>query len=424
MNIVEPSERTIQPEVFTNGNSSNAHLHIANPPPPRHQRMKRTVKLTVLGILGTLLLVFIVFRVIEASKPATVKKQQTPPVRVAQPIKRDITYKLEYGGDILPVQQTNVFSRVAGILSAVYTDMGHTVRAGQLIALIDTTEAYQNELQTEAAYENAKITEARTRELATKNLTSRQDLDNAVAALRVAEANLRVNRIHLEYAKITAPFHGWVTKRYLDPGSVVSTNPVVTGSNSTIFNIMDIDSLRIDINVTDRDIPLLEKIKEAIVTVDAMPGRQWKAFVSRSAQALNTTTRTMPVEIIVPNRDESLKPGVFANVTLVLTEHPNALTVPMQSVLRDTAGGTYVLIVQDTIARKRPVQIGVAEGGWTEIVSGLDGSEEVIVTGQSFAHPNGKVAVSRTPASSGPPLAPAASSSTLPGVDTSAVKQY
>ena len=388
------------------------------------QRMKRTVKLTIFGILGALLLVFIVLRIIEASKPATAKKQPIPPVSVAQPVKRDVTYKIEYGGDILPVQQTNIFSRVAGILSAVYTDMGHTVRAGQLVALIDTAAAYQAELQTEAAYENAKATEAREQELVAKNLVSRQDLDNAVAAFRTARANYESARIQLNYSKITAPFHGWVTKRYLDPGSVVTNNPIVGNSNSTIFNIMDIDSLKIDINLPDRDIPLLDRVKSAIVRVDAMPGRQWKAFVSHSAQSLNTATRTMVVEIVVPNRDEALKPGVFANVELILGEHPNALTVPTQAVLRDTVGHTYVLIVQDTIARKKPVQIGITDEGWTEILSGLDGSEQVIVTGQSFAHPNGKVTLVKAPSSSGPPPSPAAPSATLPGVDTSAVKQY
>jgi membrane fusion protein (multidrug efflux system) len=422
MNIVEPPKRAI-PEILANGNSNGSHHH-PKTIPLRPQRMKRTVKLTIFGILGAVLLVFLVLRIIEASKPAALKKQPIPPVSVAQPVQRDILYKIEYGGDVLPVQQANVFSRVVGVLSAVYTDMGHTVRAGQLIALIDTAAAYQTELQAEATYENAKATEARERELAAKNLVSRQDLDNAVAALRTAKANYESARIQLEYSKITAPFHGWVTKRYLDPGSVVTNNPIVGNSNSTIFNIMDIDSLKIDINVPDREIPLLSKVRSAIVRVDAMPGRQWKAFISHSAQSLNTATRTMVVEIVVPNSDEALKPGVFANVELILGEHLNALTIPTQSVLRDTAGNTYVLTVQDTVARKKPIQIGIADSGWTEVLSGLDGSEQVIVTGQNFAHSNGKVTVIKASSSSAPLQSPAAPSATLPGVDTIAVKQY
>jgi membrane fusion protein, multidrug efflux system len=421
-----PSRMPVPPEVIgappksVHGNASDSTVRKTSKP----SRLKRTVKLAALAIIGGALLVFIILRIIEASKPAPPKKQPIPPVSVAQPIQRDVIYKVEYGGDVLPIQQTNIFSRVAGILSAVYTDMGHTVRAGQLVALIDTSAAYQTELQAEATYLNAKATEARERDLAAKDLASRQDLDNAIAARRTAEASYESARIQLNYSKITAPFHGWVTKRYLDPGSVVTNNPIVGNSNSTIFNIMDIDSLKIDINITDRDIPLLNQVKSATVTVDAMPGRQWTAFVSHSAQALNTTTRTMPVEIVVPNRDETLKPGVFANVTLVLGEHPKALTVPMQAVLRDTAGHPYVLIVQDTIAKKRLVQLGISDEGWTEILSGLDGSEHVIVTGQNFARPNGKVTIIQTAVSSAPLPSQAAPSATFPGVDTSAVKQY
>jgi len=355
--------------------------------------MKKNVKYALIGAVAFLVIVFILYRVFTA-KPAPPKKPPIPPVVVAQPVRMDITYKLEYNGDVLPILQSNVFSRVSGLLDALYTDMGKTVRAGQLIALVDTSAAYQAEMQSAATYYNAKATEARTRDLAAKNLTSRQDLDNAVAALRSAEAAYEANRVMLDYAKIRAPFHGFVTKRWLDPGSVVTSNPIVGNSNSTIFTLMDIDTVKIDVNVLDRDVAKIPHVQRATATVDVIPGREFRAFVSRSAQAITTTTRTMPVEILIPNKDEVIKPGEFARVTLVLGENPEAITVPTAAVLRD-AKGTYVYIVEDMLAKRRDVTTGVTQNDRLEILSGLDGTEQVIVTGQTFVHPNGKVAIVR-----------------------------
>src|SRR5690349_7396730 len=93
------------------------------------------VRYTLLALVAVLLIVFVIVRIIEAAKPPAQKKQQTPLVRVAQATHQDVVYKLDYNGDVLPVLQANVFSRVSGMLEAVYTDMGRTVQRGQLIAL-------------------------------------------------------------------------------------------------------------------------------------------------------------------------------------------------------------------------------------------------------------------------------------------------
>src|SRR5665213_1834989 len=358
--------------------------------------MQKKVRYVLLGAVGLVVIAFVLYRVFTA-KPAPPKKQPIPPVVLARPERMDIKYTLEYDGDVLPIVQANVSSRVNGLIDALYTDMGKTVRSGQLIALIDTSAAYQAEMQTAAAYYNAKATEARERGLAAKRLVSQQDLDNAVAALRSAEAAYEANRVLLDYAKIRAPFHGVVTKRWLDPGSVVTSNPIVGNSNSTIYTIMDLDTVKIDVNVLDKDVAKIPTVQRATATVDVIPGREFRAIVSRSAQAVTTTTRTMPVEILIPNKDESIKPGEFARVTLVLGENPQAITVPPEAVLNDNIG-TYVYILQDSVAKRRSVQAGVSQNGRLEITSGLDGTESVIVVGQTFVHPNGKVMVVKNPA--------------------------
>ncbi len=360
--------------------------------------MKKNVKYALLGAVALVVIAFVLYKIFTA-KPAPAKKQPIPPVVVAKPERMDIKYTLEYNGDVLPILQANVFSRVSGLIDQLYTDMGKRVRPGQLIALIDTSAAYQAEMQSAAIYYNAKASEARTRGLAAKNLVSQQDLDNAVAALRSAQAAYEANRVLLDYAKIRAPFQGVVTKWWLDPGSVVTSNPIVGNSNSTIFTIMDLDTVKIDVNVLDKDVAKIPGVKYATATVDVIPDRTFRAVVSRSAEAVTTTTRTMPVEILIPNKDEAIKPGEFARVTLVLGENPQAITLPPEAVLRDNAG-TYVYILQDSVAKRRSVQTGVIQNGRLEITSGLDGTEDVIVVGQTFVHPNGKVMVVKNPAPS------------------------
>jgi RND family efflux transporter MFP subunit len=357
--------------------------------------MNKKTRTILISAIAVLVIGFIIYRIV-AVKPTSEKKKLIPPVVVAKPERMDITYKLEYDGDVIPVLQAYVFSRVSGLLQSLYTDMGKTVQKNQLIALIDTSEAYQMAMQSEAAYYNAKATETREQALFAKKLVAQQDLDNAVATLRSAEATNEANKVLLDYCKIRSPFRGFVTKRWLDPGSVVTSNPIVGNSNSSIFTIMDIDTVKIDINVLDRDIAKIPNVKKSIATVDVIPGREYPAFISRSAEAVTTTTRTMPVEIVIPNKDESIKPGEFSRVTLVLGENPNALTVPTEAVLRDN-NGTYVYVVQDTIAKRKNVQTGVTQNGRLEILSGLDGTEQVIVIGQTFVHANGKVIIVKNP---------------------------
>jgi RND family efflux transporter MFP subunit len=356
--------------------------------------MQKKVRYILIAV-AVVVIAFVLYRVF-AAKPAPPKKQPVPPVVVAQPQRMDIKYTLEYNGDVVPIVQANVFSRVNGLIDALYTDMGKTVRAGQLLALIDTSAAYQAEMQTAAAYYNAKAAEARERQLAAKNLVSQQDLDNAIATLRSTQAAYEANRVLLDYSKIRAPFRGIVTKRWLDAGSVVTSNPIVGNSNSTIFTIMDIDTVKIDVNVLDKDVAKIPQVQRASATVDVIPGREFRAIVSRAAQAVTTTTRTMPVEILIPNRDEAIKPGEFARVTLVLGENPQAITVPPEAVLSDNIG-TYVYVLQDGVAKRRAVQTGITQNGRLEITSGLDGSESIIVVGQTFVHNNGKVTVVKNP---------------------------
>jgi membrane fusion protein (multidrug efflux system) len=266
--------------------------------------------------------------------------------------------------------------------------MGAEVRQGRVLALIDTTELFQQYQQASATFQNAKLTYERTRDLLEQNLVSKQDLDNADATMKVAAAAFETAKTRLGYAWITAPFSGYVTKRYLDQGALVNPN------SSTLFTLMDLEMTKVTINVLEKDIPLVTIGKNAVITVDAFPGREFLGSVTRYSEAVDLSTRTMAVEIDIPNPDHMLRPGMFANVSLVVDIHEKALNLPTEAILRDD-GGTYVFIANRDVSRKTRITTGIVQDNRTEILSGLDGTEEIITTGQQFCKDSAQVSVQK-----------------------------
>jgi RND family efflux transporter MFP subunit len=155
---------------------------------------------------------------------------------------------------------------------------------------------------------------------------------------------------------------------------------------------MDLDAMKVIVNILERDIPLVDIGTQAAITVDAFPGKEFTGSVTRYSQAVDPATRTMAVEIDIPNHDHLLKPGMFANVTLVTEEHPNAMTLPTMAILKDDQGPFVFTAVADT-ARKRRVKTGNDQGDKTEILSGISDSDRVITTGQQFVKDGGVITI-------------------------------
>jgi membrane fusion protein (multidrug efflux system) len=348
--------------------------------------MKKNKKFILAGFAVLLLLAAVVLRIVTGGSSADNRKQPAPLVKVERPKRENVNYTLQFTGDMVAVRQATIFSKVSGNLERVYVDMGSKVQSGQLLALIDTTELRQQYQQAAATYQNARMNYQRTNELSEQNLVAKQEIDNSEAAMKVAKANYDLAATKLSYARITAPFAGYITKRYLDPGALV--NP----GNTTLFMLMDLDEMKVIVNILEKDIPLITIGKKAVVTVDAFPDKQFFGTVIRFSQAVDLSTRTMAVEIDIANKDHTLKPGMFANVTLLVDEHKNALTLPTQAISKDD-NGSYVFAAVNDTAKKLRVTIGTEQNSRTEILKGLDGSENIISTGQQFVKDNGPVSI-------------------------------
>ena len=349
--------------------------------------MKTKSKIIIPAII-IIIIVAVAWRITVYQSASTGRRQAPTLVKVTLPERANITRSLQLTGDIQPIQKADVFARVSGNLESIKADLGDHVRTGQLLATIDTTELAQQYRQAEATYQNTKTAFERANSLRDQNLISRQEFDDSQTKMIVAKENYEAARTRLDYSQITAPFSGYITKRYLDPGALVSS------SNATLFTLMDIDIMKIIVNVLEKDVPLAKIGTKAAISVDAYPGREFIGTVARISQALDLATRTMPVEIDIANKDRNLKPGMFASISLIIEERNNALTVPTQAVLSDTSS-YFVFIAHQGTANRRDVQIGIEQDSRIEIISGLDDSDSIITTGQQYAINGGQIIVQK-----------------------------
>jgi RND family efflux transporter MFP subunit len=348
--------------------------------------MKKKSKIIILSIC-LISVAVITYKFITNGTGMDSKRQNVTLVKTESPFHETVSYELKFTGDILPIQQANIVSKVSGTLEKIYADIGTYTRQEQMLALIDTTELYQLYQQYSATYQNTLRNFNRTKELAQQNLVSKQELDNAEAAMTVAKANSDGAKTRLDYAHIKAPFSGFITKRFLDAGALIN-------SNATLFTLMDLSTIKIMVNILEKDISLVKTGSKATATVDALPGKEFTGTIKRISEALDLSTRTMAVEIDIPNTDRLLKPGMFATVKLIYDEHKDALTLPTQALMKDDSS-TFVMTVNSKIAKRKNIVTGKEIGSRTEILSGLNGSENIITTGQQFVKENGPVTIQK-----------------------------
>jgi membrane fusion protein (multidrug efflux system) len=254
--------------------------------------------------------------------------------------------------------------------------------------------------QQKAALRNARLTLDRMQALIKDQFVSQQDLDNAqvnfdtaVAALESLDAQVKQMEValaqadtNLAYSYIRAPFAGYIAERNLDTGAYVTGAASSTSTMSrSMLSLHDIDRVRVLIEVVEKDIPTIQIGQKAELRAEAYPDRVFEGQVTRIVQALNRETRTMTVEIDLPNKDRRLKGGMFARVEVMVGTHRQAVQIPIDAVsrLEDTQ---YVFVVRDGKAQRVNVEIGVRNDNRVEITKGLTGDETIIVSGKDLVH--------------------------------------
>ena len=383
-------------------------------------------------ILVAGLLVVVAWRVTTSGSKGNEKKERVISVGTMSPIRKDLDVRLIYTADIQPYQQVTIFTRVDGHISKIYVDKGDYVRADQLLVEIDHTDyqhavnrakanlaaARANVVSQAATIKNAKLNLDRMQALVKDQYVSQQDADNAQAAYDVAvaqidslraqvhqmEVALQQAETNLTYSYIRAPFAGYIAARNMDSGAYATASSASTSTFSVgILVLQDISTVRVLLDVVEKDVPLVKVGQRAELRADAYPDRVFTGALTRVVNALNRNTRTMTVEVDIRNADRFLKGGMFARVELVAGTHANALQIPIDAVTR-LESDQYVFVVQEGKARKAPVELGIQDRQMVEVLKGLTGTEPVIVSGKDLVTDGAKVAP--TPMDAAPKTAP------------------
>ena len=347
-------------------------------------------------------------------------------VAVAKVTREDLSRQLELAAEFRPYQEIRVHAKIAGFVREILVDVGDHVRAGQLLATLEIPELVEdldqalaavsrNEAEVNRAREDLRRTES-THEAAhlsytrlssvlqsRPNLVAQQEIDEALARDRVAEAQVagakagmvaaeeqvrvskaNVNKVRTlqSYSRITAPFPGVISKRYADKGAMIQAGTASQSQAMPVVELSQDDRLRLVLPVPESIVPAVRIGALVEVRVPTV-GRSFHGKVSRFTGKVESATRTMETEVDVPNRAFVLKPGMYAYATLSLDRRDNALAVPLQAVSSKESKATVLVVKDSGILEECAVLLGIETPTKVEIISGLKENERVVIGSRS-----------------------------------------
>lgn len=228
--------------------------------------------------------------------------------------------------EVVAYQSTLLTAKVAGYLRRITVDKGDRVKAGELIAELEVPELLADQIRDRARVEVARRVYERMQRAAKSapDLVTPDSLDTARGQLEVSEAELERVQALLAYARVTAPFSGTITARYVDPGAFIPVPSQSAQASAAIVSLMDFSRVRIQTWVPESDAHRIRPGCKANFSAVALPGKQFSATITRVSYALERNARTMLAEIDMANPDEVLQPGMYLSVRLTLDQKADA----------------------------------------------------------------------------------------------------
>jgi len=362
---------------------------------PDRSPSRPTVRLRQVGVAAALLAIAVVAyglgsRASQTSRLRELTEAQTvPTVAIVTPTSAVNSAGLELPGRLEAFIRAPIYARVPGYLKTWKHDIGAKVKAGDVLAEIETPDLDQQLMQARAdlnvAQANAKLAQIgaeRWQSLASTDAVAKQDVDqrtftwNAnVAQVKSAQANVDRLVAMEDFKRLVAPFDGIVTARETDIGALIN---VGAAGGAELFVVSETGKLRIFVNVPQNYVPSVPSGTQATITVPEHPDKTYSGTVEDSAQAVNPSTGTTLMQIIVDNRAGELMPGDYASIHLQIAGAAHVLSVPSSALIFDAKGLSVATVDADNRVLLKPVSIERDLGAVIEIASGLSPNDRVI----------------------------------------------
>jgi membrane fusion protein (multidrug efflux system) len=306
------------------------------------------------------------------------------PVEVSPVIVQKVADKFEAVGTIEAIEAITVVGEIDAVVKSLPFREGGFIRRGELIAQLDDAQLAAELARAEAFRAQSQATYDRVKVIVNQGAGAPQDLDDAAASLKVAEANLDLARARFSKTRVTAAFDGIVGARKISVGTFLRAGQAIT-------ELANIDAMRVTFSAPERFLPLLARGATVRVSAPAFPGFEPKGEIVVIEPVIDASTRSARVVARVQNTGRRFRPGMSANVSAVLSERPNALTIPSEAVF-GSGNQSFVFVVNpDSTVSRVALVLGTRLSDVVEVLEGLSAGMTVVRAGHQKLFEGGKV---------------------------------
>lgn len=302
--------------------------------------------------------------------------------------KGTIRDRINLPGVIEPWVKLQVPAEVAGVIEVKKLTKGAYVKRGETIAVIESSKYLNAYNAAKASHESAVASKKRLTNLYSSKLSNKSELDRVTAEAANYEAEMRVAKLDLEKCNIKSPISGIVNQIHIEKGQFVDTG-------NTIAEVLQIDKVKVNVGIPESDVSAVSSINEFEVRIDALDGKVFNATKHYMSKTTSSLARMYDLELKLQNTSGEILPDMFVRVEIVKKEVPDAISIPLYSII-PLGDKNYVYVTKAGTAYRKEVKTGLQEGWMQEITEGINEGDNVIVIGQRSVSDTQKVNVIRT----------------------------
>ncbi len=285
-------------------------------------------------------------------------------------------------------QEALVVAKVRGIVKQVLVEEGDRVRAGQVIAKIEDNQYRIEAERAKSTMDRLYNEYQRSKELFDRTAISAEEFESKRFEYEAQKSAYELAKLNQEYTSIKSPINGVVSERFIKVGNMI-------GTDQQVYRVTDFDPLQAILYIPEHEMAKIDKNQPAEIKVDALPGQVFNGHVERISPIVDPTSGTFKVTVIIDEKNNRLKPGMFGRVKIVYDTRVATKMIPKIAVMSEDQTQT-VFVVKDSLAYKKIIKTGYVNGTSIEVLEGLEEGEIVVTTGQGSLKDSAKVNVVRS----------------------------